>query len=40
MTPVKSDGAIWFTDPPYGIVLDEGTCAAVWRVFVFRFDPR
>lgn len=39
---VKSDGSIWFTDPPYGIVSDRegrraeselGTCC------VFRFDP-
>ncbi len=40
---VASDGAIWFTDPPYGILSDweghqgeseMGTC------FVFRYDPR
>ena len=39
---VKSDGTIWFTDPPYGIVIPEeghpghselGGC------FVFRLDP-
>ncbi|MFF5289894.1 SMP-30/gluconolactonase/LRE family protein [Paractinoplanes globisporus] len=39
---VASDGAIWFTDPPYGIVqpaegypgeLEYGAC------YVFRFDP-
>ena len=40
---VKSDGTVWFTDPPYGILTDlEG-----WRgeqeyggCHVFRFDPR
>jgi gluconolactonase len=40
---VKSDGTIWFTDPPYGILTDlEG-----WQgeqeyggCHVFRFDPR
>ncbi len=40
---VKSDGTIWFTDPPYGIVIAEeghpgeselGDC------YVFRLDPR
>ncbi len=40
---VKSDGTIWFTDPPYGIVIPEeghpgeselGDC------YVFRLDPR
>jgi gluconolactonase len=40
---VKSDGTIWFTDPPYGILSDHegykgeselGDCC------VFRFDPR
>ncbi len=39
---VKSDGTIWFTDPPYGIVLpDEGTPAPQEQAgcFVFRFDP-
>ena len=39
---VKSDGTIWFTDPPYGIVLpDEGTPAPQEQpgCFVFRFDP-
>jgi gluconolactonase len=39
---VARDGAIWFTDPPYGIILtDEGhpgelEYGACW---VFRFDP-
>ena len=39
---VKSDGTIWFTDPPYGIVLpDEGTPAPQEQAgcFVYRFDP-
>jgi gluconolactonase len=39
---VKSDGTIWFTDPPYGIVLpEEGTPAPQEQpgCFVFRFDP-
>jgi gluconolactonase len=39
---VKSDGTIWFTDPPYGIVLpDEGVPAPQEQpaCFVYRFDP-
>ena len=39
---VRSDGTIWFTDPPYGIVLpEEGTPAPQEQAgcFVFRFDP-
>jgi len=39
---VKTDGTIWFTDPPYGIILpDEGTPAPQEQAgcFVFRFDP-
>jgi gluconolactonase len=39
---VKSDGSIWFTDPPYGIVSDrEGHRAQseLGDCFVFRFDP-
>jgi gluconolactonase len=39
---VKSDGSIWFTDPPYGIVLpEEGHPAPQEQTacFVFRFDP-
>jgi gluconolactonase len=39
---VKSDGTIWFTDPPYGIILpDEGTPAPQEQeaCFVFRFEP-
>ena len=40
---VKSDGTMWFTDPPYGIVSDrEGHRAEPELVacYVFRFDPR
>ena len=39
---VKSDGSIWFTDPPYGIVSDrEGRRAQpeLPAHYVFRFDP-
>jgi gluconolactonase len=39
---VKSDGSIWFTDPPYGIVSDaEGHAAdsELGDCYVFRFDP-
>ena len=39
---VKSDGAIWFTDPPYGILSnDEGYQAEseLGANYVFRFDP-
>ncbi len=39
---VKSDGTIWFTDPPYGIILpEEGHPAPQEQAacFVFRFDP-
>jgi len=39
---VGSDGAIWFTDPPYGILDDsEGYRAdsELGGCFVFRFDP-
>lgn len=39
---VKSDGTIWFTDPPYGIVSDwEGHRAEseIGANLVFRFDP-
>ena len=39
---VKSDGTIWFTDPPYGIVSNiEGHAAAseLGVCHVFRFDP-
>lgn len=40
---VASDGAIWFTDPPYGIVSNrEGRIAAAeyGGCYVFRFDER
>lgn len=39
---VKSDGTIWFTDPPYGIISDhEGIKAdsAIGNNQVYRFDP-
>lgn len=39
---VKSDGSIWFTDPPYGILSDyeghQGT-SELGDHYVFRFDP-
>ena len=40
---VKSDGSIWFTDPPYGILTDyEGNKGAseIGRCNVYRIDPR
>jgi gluconolactonase len=40
---VKSDGTIWFTDPPYGIVIPEEGHPGVSELgdcFVFRYDPR
>jgi gluconolactonase len=39
---VKSDGSIWFTDPPYGIISDhEGIRAdsEIGKNQVYRFDP-
>jgi gluconolactonase len=39
---VKSDGTLWFTDPPYGIVSDrEGykSASELDGCYVFRFDP-
>ena len=39
---VKSDGTLWFTDPPYGILSDrEGHKAEseLGASYVFRFDP-
>jgi gluconolactonase len=39
---VKSDGTIWFTDPPYGIVSDQEGHQAESELggcYVFRFDP-
>lgn len=40
---VKSDGTIWFTDPPYGIISDyEGIKAdsEIGSNNVYRFDPK
>ena len=40
---VRSDGSIWFTDPPYGILSDyEGckTASELGACYVFRLDPR
>jgi len=40
---VKSDGTVWFTDPPYGHKTDlEGHKgeSEIGRNYVFRFDPR
>ena len=40
---VKSDGTIWFSDPPYGITSDREGHAAESEIgdsLVFRFDPR
>jgi gluconolactonase len=39
---VKSDGSIWFTDPPYGILIDyEGGRAdsEIGACYVYRADP-
>lgn len=39
---VTSDGAIWFTDPPYGIVSDHEGYAAESEIganYVYRIDP-
>jgi gluconolactonase len=39
---VKSDGTIWFSDPPYGIVGDEEGYKSESQVigcYVYRFDP-
>lgn len=39
---VKSDGTIWFSDPPYGILSDEEGHKSPQEqagCFVFRFDP-
>jgi len=39
---VKSDGTIWFTDPPYGILSDYEGYPGVQEYggcYVFRFDP-
>lgn len=40
---IKSDGSIWFTDPPYGIISDhEGQIAPQEQggCYVFRVDPK
>lgn len=40
---VKSDGSIWFTDPPYGIISDhEGIRAdsEIGKNQVYRYDPK
>jgi gluconolactonase len=40
---VKSDGTIWFTDPPYGIIQPEEGYFAESELpgnFVYRFDPQ
>jgi gluconolactonase len=39
---VKSDGTIWFTDPPYGLIIPEeghGGDSEIGDCYVFRFDP-
>lgn len=39
---VKSDGTIWFTDPPYGLIIPEeghGGESEIGDCFVFRYDP-
>jgi len=39
---VKSDGTIWFTDPPYGLIIPEeghGGASEIGDCYVFRFDP-
>ena len=40
---VKSDGSIWFTDPPYGIITDYEGCRAdseIGACHVYRLDPQ
>jgi gluconolactonase len=40
---VKSDGTLWFTDPPYGLVIPEeghGGESEIGDCYVFRFDAR
>jgi gluconolactonase len=39
---VKSDGTLWFTDPPYGLIIPEeghGGESEIGDCLVFRFDP-
>jgi gluconolactonase len=40
---VKADGTIWFTDPPYGLIIPEeghGGESEIGDCYVFRHDPR
>ena len=40
---VKSDGTLWFTDPPYGLIIPEeghGGVSEIGDCYVFRFDPK
>ena len=40
---VKSDGTIWFTDPPFGLTQQGEGCGGVEEQagsFVYRFDPK
>jgi len=39
---VSSDGSVWFTDPPYGILTDYEGCKAEQELdgcYLFRLDP-
>ena len=39
---VKSDGTLWFTDPPYGLIIPEeghGGESEIGDCYVFRLDP-
>ena len=39
---VKSDGTLWFTDPPYGLIIPEeghGGVSEIGDCYVFCFDP-
>jgi gluconolactonase len=40
---VKSDGTLWFTDPPYGLIIPEeghGGQSEIGDCLVFRHDPK
>ena len=40
---VRSDGTLWFSDPPYGLIIPEeghGGESEIGDCYVFRFDPR
>ena len=40
---VKSDGTLWFTDPPYGLIIPEeghGGVSEIGDCYVFHFDPK